>query len=102
MAEKKKAAPKAAKEKQAVAEPKKESAKAAKETVKGDSPGKVAATVTLPPLYGALNVRDEPHGKIIDKLKNGQTVEVLDTVQHNGEHWAQIGADRFVNAAFLK
>lgn len=86
MAEKKKAAPKAAKEKQTVAE----------------ADRTVTATVTLPPQYGALNIREEPNGKIVGTLKNGQPVKVLDTVQHNGESWAKISEKQFVNMAFLK
>lgn len=86
MAEKKKAAPKAAKEKQANTEPKKAT----------------TAIVSLPPQYGALNVRNKPNGQIVGTLANGKSIEVLDTVQHNGEHWVQIGETRYVNAAFLK
>lgn len=61
------------------------------------------ATVDLPPQYSALNVREEPNGKIVGTLKNGVRVTMyrVDNTD-SGETWAQIGDKQFVNMAFLK
>ncbi len=61
------------------------------------------ATVDLPPQYSALNIREEPNGKIVGALKDGVQVTYYgETKLENGETWAQIGEKQFVNMKFLK
>lgn len=63
---------------------------------------KITATVTIPPENAALNIRAEPNGKIVGELKNGCTVNVLNTFTVNDEEWAQIGENKFVKRFYLK
>lgn len=61
------------------------------------------ATIDLPPQYSALNIREEPNGKIVGTLKNGAQVTHYGEIKlDNGETWVQIGDKQFVNMAFLK
>lgn len=61
------------------------------------------ATVALPPQYSALNVREEPNGKIVGTLKDGTQVAHYGEIKlDNGETWAQISDKQFVNMEFLK
>lgn len=61
------------------------------------------ATVALPPQYNALNIREEPNGKIVGTLKNGARVTHYGEIKlDNGETWVQISDKQFVNAAFMK
>ena len=61
------------------------------------------ATVALPPQYSALNIREEPNGKIVGTLKDGARVTYYGNIElDNGETWAQISDRQFVNMAFLK
>lgn len=61
------------------------------------------ATVALPPQYSALNVREEPNGKIVGTLKDGAQVTHYGEIKlDNGETWAQISDKQFVNMEFLK
>ena len=97
MAKTKTTAPKAVKEEKKKVIPEKET------TVTVTVPeNKTTATVIVPSEYAALNVRDEPNGKIVGELKDGCTVNVLDIVTVNDERWAQIGEKQFVNRFYLK
>lgn len=61
------------------------------------------ATVDLPPQYSALNIREEPNGKIIGTLKNGAQVTMYKLLEPiDGETWVRIGEKQFVNMKFLK
>lgn len=61
------------------------------------------ATVNLPPQYSALNIREEPNGKIIGTLKNGAQVTMYKLLEPiDGETWVRIGEKQFVNMEFLK
>lgn len=61
------------------------------------------ATVVLPPQYSALNIREEPNGKIVGTLKDGAQVTHYGEIKlDNGETWAQISDKQFVNMEFLK
>lgn len=61
------------------------------------------ATVALPPQYNALNIREEPNGKIVGTLKDGAQVTHYGEIKlDNGETWVQISGKQFVNATFLK
>lgn len=61
------------------------------------------ATVALPPQYNALNIREEPNGKIVGTLKDGAQVTHYGEIKlDNGETWAQISGKQFVNMEFLK
>jgi Bacterial SH3 domain len=41
-----------------------------------------------------LNVRDRPNGKIINKLKNGRKVDILEiSSDSKGRPWAKVGGD---------
>ncbi len=116
MAKKKKDAPKAEQEKKIVVESQTdetaEKNKSDAEPQKGNAgivqenstPQDIfIATVDLPPQYTALNVREEPNGKIVGTLKNGATVTFYGGIESdNGECWAQISDKQFVNMAFLK
>lgn len=61
------------------------------------------ATVDLPPQYSALNIREEPNGKIVGTLKNGVQVTMYKLLEPiDGETWVKIGDKQFVNMEFLK
>lgn len=53
--------------------------------------------------YGALNIWEEPNGKIVGILKNGgqgTMYKLLEPI--DGETWVKIGEKQFVNMEFLK
>ena len=74
-------------------------------TVQGNAQSRniFVATVSLPPQYSALNIREEPNGKIVGTLKDGAQVTHYGEIRlDNGETWVQISDKQFVNMEFLK